>query len=286
MIRMTRGEEPPDLKKVRDARLKKLRELIQREKRDPKSTEITGYGLPSVRESLFTGQGKKCCYCEGHVEERFDPLEHYRPKSLVAHDGTTPERPGYWWLAFTWNNLLYSCDHCNGEKLTKFPLHAGSSPLTAEDAPPGNEKPHLLDPYDPSPDRDPALLIEFRRTTERGKDTWQAFPRDGDESARRTIEDIVKLNRDGLLRRYRDHVQDVVIPKANAVKEALKVAELGARDIRPLWRAYAIAVARLLSPTALFSGLSYDALRSLVPDERLRPYLNDRGWPRPPVKSL
>lgn len=280
---MTRGEEPADLKKVRDARLKELRELIQREKRDPKSKEITGYGLPSVRESLFNGQGKKCCYCEGPVEGRFDPVEHYRPKTLVARDGTTPERPGYWWLAFSWENLLFSCPYCNGEKLTKFPLHAGSSPLSAEDAPPGPEKPHLLDPYDTSPDRDPVALIEFRRTTERGKETWRAFPRNGDVSARRTIEDIVRLNRDGLSGKYREHVQKVVIPKADSVKNALRGEALKMGDVRPLWNAYVTTARSLLRPDATFSALSYDALRFLVPDNRLLPHIR-RGWPRPPYK--
>lgn len=282
MIRLIRGPEPADLSRVREKRLEKLRELIRKEVRDPVSTEITGYDLPSVKKALLEGQARKCCYCEDDVADRFDPVEHYRPKSVVGKDGATPERSGYWWLAYSWDNLLYSCDKCNGEKGTKFPLAPGSTLLKPEDSPPGGERPFLLNPYDQDPSPDPVDLIGFRRTDSRGKDTWEPYARSGDERARKTIEDIVKLNREGLSKPYRDHVNKVVVPKADSVKEALRGAELKNGNARPLWRAYVTAVGSLLSAQARFSALSYDAIRCLVPDERIVPHLK-RKWPRPPA---
>lgn len=282
MIRLVRRPEPADLQPVRDNCLERLRALIQRENRDPTSTEITGYGLPSVRKALFDGQSSKCCYCEDHIEPRFDPVEHYRPKSEAAKDGLTPKRSGYWWLAYSWDNLLYSCGICNGEKGTKFPLAAGSTPLRAEQQPPGGEEPFLLNPYARDSAPDPVELIEFRKTASREKDTWQAFARHGDERARKTIEDIVKLNRDGLVKPYRDHVNTAVMPKVEAVKLALRGEDLRNGDLLPLWRAYWVAVRSLLRARSRFAGLSYDALRHFVPDGQLMAHLR-RGWPIPPA---
>lgn len=60
----------------------------------------------------------KCCYCEQRVESYH--VEHYRPKSL------------YWWLAYSWDNLLLICPACNTAKLNKFKIlysKANYSPL-------------------------------------------------------------------------------------------------------------------------------------------------------------
>lgn len=52
---------------------------------------------------LYNG---KCGYCE--TKNRQLAVEHYRPKSE------------YYWLAYSWDNLLYSCPICNSRKLNKF----------------------------------------------------------------------------------------------------------------------------------------------------------------------
>jgi len=282
MIRLVRDPEPRELREARDKHLEDLRGLI-RAGREIKSTDIHGYGLPAVRDTLHAQQHGKCCYCEVGVEPTHFPVEHYRPKSRVAKDGPTPARPGYWWLAHSWDNLLYSCGVCNGEKGTKFPLLAGSSPLKSEseEQPPGAERPALLNPYDGDATCDPLDLIEFRPTKGRREGTWEPFPRRGDKRAWHTIEDVLKLNRDGLLRYYREHVKDRVTPNTDAVNLALSGEELKRGDCRPLWRAFFRAARRLLSPASPFSALSYDALRHLVPDARLIPHLR-MGWPRPP----
>jgi uncharacterized protein (TIGR02646 family) len=47
-----------------------------------------------------------CAYCEEYAEALH--VEHYRPKST------------YWWLAYSWDNLLYVCPTCNSTKNDRF----------------------------------------------------------------------------------------------------------------------------------------------------------------------
>jgi len=66
--------------------------------------------LATALEEIF---GNKCAYCEsdfGHVTPK--DVEHFRPKSEIATAGKTL-RPGYYWLAGDWDNLLVSCPDCN-----------------------------------------------------------------------------------------------------------------------------------------------------------------------------
>jgi uncharacterized protein (TIGR02646 family) len=71
------------------------------------------YRNPELVEALEKVFGKKCAYCEGnfaHVTPK--DIEHFRPKSEIA-TGVNTLRPGYFWLACEWENLLVSCPDCN-----------------------------------------------------------------------------------------------------------------------------------------------------------------------------
>ena len=62
--------------------------------------------VKSALEKLFHG---KCAYCETKYEANQPvDIEHYRPKSAYMVDGKLT-KPGYWWLAADWTNLLPSC---------------------------------------------------------------------------------------------------------------------------------------------------------------------------------
>ena len=82
------------------------------------------YGHQTVRTALREAQHRKCCYCES----RFDAnaaahVEHYRPKGAVRQDRESRRRfPGYYWLAYSWENLYWCCPVCNGRKNDLFPL--------------------------------------------------------------------------------------------------------------------------------------------------------------------
>ena len=83
------------------------------------------YGHADVRSALRAMQHSKCCYCEVHMDE-YTPrhVEHWRPKGAVKQDEDAPElKPGYFWLAYTWDNLFLACWLCNSvHKRTLFPL--------------------------------------------------------------------------------------------------------------------------------------------------------------------
>ena len=88
----------------------------------PKSSDFTAYwNEDDVREALWEMQHHKCCYCERiRDKNRESDVEHFRPKAMVEGvDGHL----GYWWLAYDWDNLLFSCRICNQEyKRNHFPV--------------------------------------------------------------------------------------------------------------------------------------------------------------------
>jgi len=95
---------------------------------------------------LFHG---KCAYCEGTVSGGHDgDVEHFRPKGAVEVNGHVV-KPGYYWLAASWENLFLSCMHCNQKrkhrdggtvvltagKANKFPVADENGRVTFKDLP-------------------------------------------------------------------------------------------------------------------------------------------------------
>ena len=71
------------------------------------------YTYSKVKAQLVIDQYGKCCYCERRVGDKGD-VEHFRPKGAVQQASGTPLiKPGYYWLAYDWNNLYLSCSVCN-----------------------------------------------------------------------------------------------------------------------------------------------------------------------------
>ena len=84
----------------------------------------TIYGHNSVKQALLDAQHSKCCYCEAKFRATYyGDVEHYRPKGAVKQmPGSSEEYPGYYWLAYDWDNLFVSCKICNTDKDILFPL--------------------------------------------------------------------------------------------------------------------------------------------------------------------
>jgi len=82
------------------------------------------YGHDEVKVELIKSQDYKCCFCEsfiGHIS--YGDVEHFRPKAGWVQENETLNRPGYYWLAYKWDNLLLSCQKCNQRhKKNYFPL--------------------------------------------------------------------------------------------------------------------------------------------------------------------
>ena len=133
--------------------------------------EFSAYGDAAVKQALHELFGGHCAYCESRYDH-VSPMdvEHYRPKSAVIEDDGVYNKPGYYWLAADWDNLLPSCIGCNrarsqelilpdetyviatSGKGNRFPLRPGSVRAKAPGAE-AIEQPMLLDPCrcDPKP---------------------------------------------------------------------------------------------------------------------------------------
>jgi uncharacterized protein (TIGR02646 family) len=84
------------------------------------------YASRAVKAALDASHHGKCCYCETLIPRpyAYSHVEHWRPKSSARQTRDDESiRPGYYWLAYNWDNLLLSCSFCNSEnKSDLFPL--------------------------------------------------------------------------------------------------------------------------------------------------------------------
>lgn len=253
MIRLVRGDEPEALVSKREQELLRVGALAA--VANPTSDEI-GTGYSPVRNELYHGQFYKCAFCEMKEQQSYNDVEHFRPKAEADRSPGSPLRHGYWWLTWTWENLLFACQVCNrSSKRIQFPLAEGSVPLGPGEKPPGGETPLLIDPYT----EDPIDFIQFRLANLNGRDCWRPFARNGSEKGDWTIR-VAKLDRPELLDHYEEHVKEWVQPRAEEVAKAL---ETGNHDeIREVWDK---TTKRLLNPRQPFAALSHDALDHFVP---------------------
>jgi len=68
------------------------------------------YKLDDIKDTLIGYYHHKCAYCEQRIEQFH--VEHYRPKRI------------YYWLAFSWDNLIVACPDCNTSKGSNFPIQS------------------------------------------------------------------------------------------------------------------------------------------------------------------
>lgn len=66
------------------------------------------YKQKDITDALKNIYNKKCAFCEQRIEHSH--VEHYRPKNK------------YYWLAFSWDNLILACPTCNQHKGTNFEI--------------------------------------------------------------------------------------------------------------------------------------------------------------------
>lgn len=69
------------------------------------------YRYSDVKAKLSSIYHNKCAFCEQRIEQYH--VEHYRPKKGGG---------SYYWLAFSWDNLLLACPKCNSSKGTHFKI--------------------------------------------------------------------------------------------------------------------------------------------------------------------
>ena len=134
------------------------------------------YGHGTVKRVLKNAQNGKCCYCEEKPSGSFAEVEHYRPKGAVRQDEQSGAvRPGYFWLAYSWDNLYWCCPICNRSKKDLFPLKNPAKRARSHADNLAEEEPLILDPGGLD---DPREHIRFHKEiavglTEVGKSTIQ-----------------------------------------------------------------------------------------------------------------
>jgi len=152
------------------------------------------YGDPSVKAALVDAQHKKCCFCESKVGDDGD-IEHFRPKAASRQSkGGRLIRPGYYWLAYNWDNLLLCCGPCNQRhKRNLFPLSNPDYRARTHHEAIELELPMFINPASVEPEEH----IMFRREI--------PFAATGSSSGKCTI-DALQLDREILNERRRDRL--------------------------------------------------------------------------------
>ncbi|WP_158978023.1 hypothetical protein [Cellulophaga sp. L1A9] len=128
------------------------------------------YGHVTVKDQLKLEQYNKCCYCESKFTTNSPgDVEHFRPKGRYKIPGVSGyKKPGYYWLAYDWNNLFFSCEVCNREyKKENFPLFEDCDRAIP------HLKNHLIRSEKPiliCPNENPSNHLEFQEDTIIAKD--------------------------------------------------------------------------------------------------------------------
>lgn len=235
MIKIERAGEPEGLAERRTKQLATVGATCP--ERNSSHTNAYLHAKPT----LVKMQHHKCCYCDRRHVPDHNSVEHFRPFAR------------YWWLAWTWENLLFACAACNGKggKSDQFPLASGCAPLSYLEQPPGGERPLLIDPTvdDPRQHIHFAKLPTGRWTpigkTERGSVTIRALG----------------LARDSYLEEIAHHVDHVVMPVVRDLQTAHAVG-FPTPSFADYWHR---KCAELLDPARPCLALSEDVLRSIFP---------------------
>ncbi len=119
------------------------------------------YGDKSVKETLIKAQHDKCFLCESKITHiDYGDVEHFRPKKAFRQsDDDNLNYPGYYWLAYDWENLFLACKLCNQRhKGNLFPLENPAERANSHLLDLKTEKPLFINPSEENPEE----FISFR----------------------------------------------------------------------------------------------------------------------------
>lgn len=144
------------------------------------------YGHEDVKTALRNLQHGICCYCESYyAHTTYGDVEHFRPKGYYQqYKGDKQHRPGYYWLAYKWENLMYACEPCNrSHKKNYFPLKDPSKRFNPAVRDISGEEPLLINPYE---EKCPEQHLTFEENrikplTEEGKASIEFYGLDREE---------------------------------------------------------------------------------------------------------
>lgn len=188
MIRINKGSVVPDILSTGSGKTEKDK-LCTNFDLDPESFQAQGvkvkplkwhefksgiYSSKSVKNKLISVQHNKCCFSEAKFNGDYGDVEHFRPKGRLGEESSNIKYyPGYYWLAYSWDNLLLCKQVINqSHKKDFFPLINPAERACNHNEDLTFERPVLLDPSR----EDPRDHIEFHQDepvgiTDRGKKT-------------------------------------------------------------------------------------------------------------------
>ncbi|AEI67211.1 hypothetical protein [Corallococcus macrosporus] len=274
MIRIARGAAPIGLEKSAPRYQAAAAKVFNRHRGMSDALQeilSKGYNSRATKQALYLAQHEKCAWCERQMDFSSSPVEHYRPK-----DGAWRHLPGqkpridkghYWWLAWSWSNLLFSCSRCNdrGHKANYFPLRRKTRKARAPKAPVSRSRPDSISDVskerplllDPAGAEDPLDHIEWYPTnTSFNRRDWLWTPLGLTDEGRATIE-ILQLSE--LAGRAQGHVRSL-LPIIEEVEQHLAAGRIPEAHKR--WNQL---IADSFTPEAQWSAFAWHALRHLVP---------------------
>lgn len=166
---------------------------------DTYKTDNVKIALRITQGADENGIGGKCAYCEKDLREEAAHVDHFRPHGSVINNSGTRLYPGYYWLAYQWENLYMSCLACNSShKKDSFPLVVEEDRARSHHDDINNEEPLLIDPGKEGDN--PRNHIRFRLDlpeayldSEKGKKTIEILKLDNEEKRPNLIKDRLKV---------------------------------------------------------------------------------------------
>jgi uncharacterized protein (TIGR02646 family) len=102
--------------------LNKANQLLDDQRLAEFKFEFKAYKNKEVKDALECLFHGKCAYCEKrYAGTQPMDVEHWRPKGMALREEREAMKPGYYWLAAEWENLLPSCIDCNRSRKQRIP---------------------------------------------------------------------------------------------------------------------------------------------------------------------
>lgn len=267
MTLVVRGAEPAALIAARSKHLAHAVDLynLHGAPSTQLSSALVGYDAKGVKQALFEAQHKKCAWCDRRRDFSSSPIEHYRPKDGAWRSSRGEVRRSsqghYWWLTWTWENLLFACPRCNdpGHKGSYFPLAAGSTEMRE----PARPSPTTLSPRDFDISGECPLLLDpaadvfldhvrwIPSNTRMARKLWTWSPSALSDRGRATIE-VLRLAE--LADEVQSHLVDHVLPRVEEVERHLHGRR--SQQAATSWD----ALLELLQPDRNFTAATWCAL--------------------------
>jgi uncharacterized protein (TIGR02646 family) len=154
MIRVGKPDQPPPILRERGKLTTEADQQAFEDGQREFDFDNTLYGAKSVKNALIKAQHGKCAFCESQIRHiDHGDVEHYRPKGGFRQSNADRlEQPGYFWLAYAWENLFLACALCNQSfKQNHFPLADPTRRARSHLDDLAGEQPMLIHPADDEP---------------------------------------------------------------------------------------------------------------------------------------